>query len=100
MKESVVHLQGNTSDLIIQTHPVVEILYWGEKISGVEVSAIQAVKRAVPNGRLDVDTPVTHVNTPSGISTSIFLRLFSLAPLTLIQPVGLRLFAGTGILKI
>ena len=59
MKESVVHLQGNTSDLIIQTHPVVEILYWGDKISGVEATAIQAVKRAVPNGRLDVDTPVT-----------------------------------------
>ena len=44
------------------------------------------------------DTPVTHVNTPSGISTSIFLRLFSLAPLTVIQPVGFLRFAGTGIL--
>ena len=44
------------------------------------------------------DTPVTHVTTPSGISTSIFLRLFSLAPRTFNQPVGLRLVAGTGIL--
>ena len=59
MKENVVHLQGKTSDLIIQTSPAVEILYWGDKISGVDAAAIQAVKRAVPNGRLDVDTPVT-----------------------------------------
>ena len=44
------------------------------------------------------DTPVTHVTTPSGISTSIFLRLFSLAPLTLIQPAGFLRSAGTGIL--
>jgi alpha-galactosidase len=47
MKESVVHLQGNTSDLIIQTHPVVEILYWGEKISGVEVSAFNGNKNGL-----------------------------------------------------
>ena len=37
------------------------------------------------------DTPVTATNNPSGISTSISLRLFSLAPLT----VNLR-FGSTG----
>ena len=34
------------------------------------------------------DTPVTQVITPSGKETSIFFRLFSSAPRTVIQPVG------------
>ncbi len=34
------------------------------------------------------ETPVTHVMTPNGKDTSIFFRLFSLAPRTVIQPVG------------
>ena len=44
------------------------------------------------------DTPVTQVRTPNGKLTSIFFRLFSLAPFTIIHPVGIRLFNGTGIL--
>ena len=43
------------------------------------------------------ETPVTHVMTPRGKSTSIFFRLFSLAPFTVINPVGFRRSAGTGI---
>ena len=44
------------------------------------------------------DTPVTQVITPSGNFTSIFFRLFSAAPTTLIQPVGTARVSGTGIL--
>ena len=43
-------------------------------------------------------TPVTHVSTPSGISTSMSLRLCSAAPSTRsFWFVGLRRTAGTGI---
>ena len=43
------------------------------------------------------DTPVTQVMTPSGIFTSIFLRLFSCAPTIFNQPVGFLRSSGTGI---
>ena len=43
------------------------------------------------------DTPVTHVIIPNGISTSIFFRLFSLAPFTVRNPAGVFRSAGTGI---
>ena len=43
------------------------------------------------------DTPVTQVNTPSGNSTLIFFKLFSLAPVTFRYPDGDLLSFGTGI---
>ena len=44
------------------------------------------------------DTPVMQLNTPSGILTSTFLRLFCLAPLISINlPFDERLAMGTGI---
>ena len=44
------------------------------------------------------DTPVTQVKVPSGILTSIFFRLFCLAPFTVRNlPLPLRLSVGTGI---
>ena len=42
------------------------------------------------------DTPVTQVNTPRGMSTSIFLRLFTRAPFTLSHLPLLRLPSGSG----
>ena len=42
------------------------------------------------------ETPVTTVMIPSGISTSIFLRLCSLAPFIVSQPVGCLRSFGTG----
>ena len=46
----------------------------------------------------DPETPVTHVNTPNGIFTSKFLRLFSFAPLIVIETgFAFLLFLGTGI---
>lgn len=44
------------------------------------------------------DTPVTQVITPSGNFTSIFFKLFCLAPSTSIYPVGVLRSSGTGIL--
>ena len=49
------------------------------------------------SGRYTDEFPVTHVITPNGNETSIFLRLFSLAPRTVIHPVGSRRSDGTGI---
>ena len=45
----------------------------------------------------DPETPVMHTNSPRGIFTLIFFRLFSRAPLMVRNPVGLRRFDGTGI---
>ena len=42
------------------------------------------------------DTPVTHVNTPKGIFTFKFFKLFSLAPIISIASLlGFLLFSGT-----
>ena len=47
------------------------------------------------------ETPVTATNLPSGISTSIFLRLFSLAPfITIDLPLPFLLSVGTAILRL
>ena len=44
------------------------------------------------------ETPVTHVNTPSGILTFIFFKLFSSAPIISIDfPFDFLLFFGTKI---
>lgn len=59
MNENVVHLHGKNSDVLIQVHPVTEILYWGKTLDSVSTNALTAMKRAVPNGRLDLDTPLT-----------------------------------------
>ena len=32
MMENIVHLKGKASDLLIQTTPAVEILYWAKKL--------------------------------------------------------------------
>ena len=45
----------------------------------------------------DPETPVISVNAPSGISASIFFRLFSLAPKILMDEFHSLLFLGTGI---
>ena len=45
----------------------------------------------------DPETPVMHVNTPRGIFTSMFFRLFSRAPFTVRYPLGFLLLSGTGI---
>ena len=46
------------------------------------------------------DTPVTATKQPSGISTSMFLRLCSRAPLTTSQSLsGRRRISGTGIAR-
>ena len=44
----------------------------------------------------DPETPVTTVMIPSGISTSISLRLLTRAPRTLIHPEGFLRSEGTG----
>ena len=45
----------------------------------------------------DPETPVTATNSPSGISTSISLRLFSFAPLTVSLRFGSRALLADGI---
>jgi len=64
-----------------------------------------ARQRAVTGSLMSVDlpaagTPVTTVRTPSGISTSISLRLWELAPrITSFFSPGLRRSAGTAIAR-
>ena len=55
---------------------------------------IEALMEDLP----DPDTPVTQVKSPRGISTSIFLRLFSRAPRMVKKPCSAgRLSRGRGI---
>ncbi|MBZ9582952.1 alpha-galactosidase [Klebsiella quasivariicola] len=51
-------LSGNTSTLCIDTASGGEILYWGRKVAPIRSVNI-ALARAIPYGRLDVDTPVS-----------------------------------------
>lgn len=59
MSETLIHLSGSTSDLLVQTGPAAEILYWGEKLAAADARSVRALARAVPNARLDVDIPLT-----------------------------------------
>lgn len=58
MTKTMYFLSGNSSTLCIEAADGGEILYWGRKIAPTE-SLKTALTRAVPYGRLDVDTPVT-----------------------------------------
>ena len=58
-----------------------------------DVSKISFVSELFP----EPETPVMQVITPNGISTSIFFKLFSLAPLIVRKPVGFLRSFGTGI---
>jgi alpha-galactosidase len=60
MNVKLVKLHSTNSTLILQTEPCIEILYWGDKFhSKLDVNDSLALKRAVPHGRLDIDTPLT-----------------------------------------
>lgn len=56
--EQTSFLSGKTSTLCIDTANGGEILYWGRKLSPNH-GAKTALSRAIPYGRLDVDTPVS-----------------------------------------
>ena len=47
----------------------------------------------------DPETPVTQVNNPSGTFTSIFFKLFALAPLRVKKSFAVLLFSGISIDK-
>ncbi|OWF81759.1 alpha-galactosidase [Yersinia rohdei] len=59
MEQNILRLTSPSTDVVLRTQPYAEILYWGEPLSQFSVEDIQTLTRAVPNGRLDVDTPVT-----------------------------------------
>ena len=46
------------------------------------------------------ETPVMHVKTPRGISTSMFFRLWASAPVRRIEPLGFLLVFGRSILSL
>ena len=65
----------------VSSDPVVsdkEYIYCVGSVSKIYSTA--AVMQLVDQGLVEPDTPVTQVKSPIGILTSIFLRLFSLAP--------------------
>lgn len=59
MSESLIRLQGAHSEILLQTKPVTEIVYWGCKLAQSPESSLKSILRAVPNGRLDLDTPLS-----------------------------------------
>ncbi len=59
MEPTIVRLTSPTTDVIVRCQPFAEILYWGPHLSGFMPEDVLTLSRAVPNGRLDVDTPLT-----------------------------------------
>jgi alpha-galactosidase len=59
MEPTVVRLTSATTDVIVRCHPFAEILYWGPHLPEFMPEDLITLGRAVPNGRLDVDTPLT-----------------------------------------
>ncbi|TQI78085.1 alpha-galactosidase [Serratia fonticola] len=59
MEPTVVRLTSATTDVIVRCHPFAEILYWGPHLPEFIPEDLITLGRAVPNGRLDVDTPLT-----------------------------------------
>jgi alpha-galactosidase len=59
MESDIVRLESPVADLVIRCFPAVEILYWGKHLNHFSAADAQSLARPVPNGRLDVDTPLT-----------------------------------------
>ena len=59
MDASICRLTSRTTDIVIRCAPVAEILYWGPHLPAFSAEEIATLSRPVPNGRLDVDVPLT-----------------------------------------
>ncbi|RLM16264.1 alpha-galactosidase [Gibbsiella quercinecans] len=59
MEATVVRLTSAATDVIVRCSPFAEILYWGPHLSDFTAQDVLTLGRPVPNGRLDVDTPLT-----------------------------------------
>ncbi|KAA9000766.1 alpha-galactosidase [Affinibrenneria salicis] len=59
MSSEVIRLTSDNTDVIVRCAPDAEILYWGPTLRGFSPQDVIAIQRPVPNGRLDVDTPLT-----------------------------------------
>ena len=59
MEPTIVRLTSPMTDVIVRCQPFAEILYWGPHLSGFMPEDVLTLSRAVPNGRLDVDAPLT-----------------------------------------
>ncbi len=74
--------------LIFMCLPIKSLLRYNEWLSALYKVSITSVLFPDP------DTPVTHVNTPIGNSTSIFFKLCSDAPLIEMDPLAFLRFVG------
>lgn len=59
MKNNIIRLTSNKTDIIIRCFPFVEILYWGHHLQMFTEKMINTLVRPIPNSRLDIDVPLT-----------------------------------------
>lgn len=59
MDVQTIHLSCATSSVVILSHPMPQIIYWGKKLAKADDSIIAMIDRAVPQARLDDDIPLT-----------------------------------------
>lgn len=59
METSIQRLSSDSTDLILRCTPFAEILYWGPRLPAFCEADLATLSRPVPNGRLDVDVPLT-----------------------------------------
>ncbi|WP_039055265.1 alpha-galactosidase [Enterobacter sp. Bisph1] len=59
MEARYLRLESAATDIVINTHPFAEIIYWGPHLHHFTAEDAQSLIRPVANGRLDVDSPVT-----------------------------------------
>ncbi|PJG86561.1 alpha-galactosidase [Conservatibacter flavescens] len=57
--QEYIRLTSPVNDLILRTAPYPEILYFGEHLEQFDEADILSLGRAIPNGGLDVDVPLT-----------------------------------------
>ncbi|MGL5040863.1 MAG: glycoside hydrolase family 36 N-terminal domain-containing protein, partial [Aeromonas sp.] len=55
----IITLSGKHTDLLINLEQGAELIHWGKKLHQHQPTQSQALVRAVPYGRLDVDVPLT-----------------------------------------
>ncbi|MGL5302212.1 MAG: alpha-galactosidase [Aeromonas sp.] len=55
----IITLSGKHTDLLINLEQGAELIHWGKKLHQPQPTQSQALVRAVPYGRLDVDVPLT-----------------------------------------
>lgn len=59
MDTQTIHLSCADVSVVLLSHPMPQIIYWGKKLTNTDEIIVSMIDRAVPQARLDVDIPLT-----------------------------------------